>query len=70
MELTHDKSGNGVYWKKGDPVPFCGNCYEGEKKERHLVKEINTENSDPVMYECKACKNNFYIKRKDLNNYS
>ena len=33
-EYEHDKI-YGVYWKKGDPTPFCQACFEDEKI-RHL----------------------------------
>ncbi|MEZ4103834.1 MAG: hypothetical protein R3B60_00950 [Candidatus Paceibacterota bacterium] len=29
---------NGLYWKKGDNVPFCQKCLDGSKKHIHLQR--------------------------------
>jgi hypothetical protein len=49
-----------VYYREGDPVPFCQVCWERDHKLSHLV--VTASDSGGLYGDCKICEKHFVIR--------
>jgi len=44
-----------VYYRDGDPIPFCPYCYEKSKLLIHLSQETGAAGKEQEIYRCQEC---------------
>ena len=47
-----------MYWKEGDPTPFCPTCWENERKQIHLTGPHRRD--EGTQYWCTVCENDVW----------
>jgi len=54
----------GLYWKRGDPRPYCAFCYDKDQKRISLThKKIFTERGTHEWWACYVCNHDFSARK-------
>ena len=52
----------GLYYKAGDPIPFCPHCWEASSRRIHLSGPIEMMNREIEYWECHTCDKDYDAK--------